>query len=293
MGLWYDDVKKVNPSIIYAHFNGFGYEGPDAARPGFDMAAFWARSGIMGDFSFKGYPPIKPIGGMGDSTTSSLFLSGILSALIAKMKTGEGTLVSSSLYGSAIWYAATGVIAASYGNEYPKDYMNPPTPFSHSYQCKDGEWLQLTVINYDANYAKMCKLFGIEQVIDDPRFNTQTECRKNMPEFVGIVCEAFKKKTSQEWAEIFKAADVVFEKINHFADIAKDEQALANGYVKEITFKNGEKAPLPQPPVKFSAYEEKEFVVTGEVGRDTDEILAAVGYTKEEIEKAKASKGVK
>lgn len=293
LGIWYDDIKKINPEIIYAHFNGFGYEGEEADRPGFDMAAFWSRSGLLIDSSVKGTPPIKPIGGMGDSTASSLFLNGILSAIIGKLLTGKGTFVSSSLLGSGIWFGALGVISAYFGNEFPKDYMDPPTPFTHAYRCKDGEWVQITVIDYDGNFKKMCTLLEIEDVIENPKFGSIAECKKNMPEFVGIVSEAFKKKNRTEWAEIFSKANVVYEFISHLSDVSKDKQAWANGYLKEVPFQSGQKVPMPMPPIKFSEYEEKDFVTSGAIGRDSSEILKSVGYTEEEIKKAREAKGIK
>lgn len=108
LGLDYDSLKRVNQALIYAHFTGYGYDGPESARPGFDMSTFWARSGAMRDWTEPGAFPFKPPGGFGDASTSASFTAGILAALVARQASGTGTLVTSSLHACGIWYNQTG-----------------------------------------------------------------------------------------------------------------------------------------------------------------------------------------
>ena len=101
-GLDYETIKEINPSLIYAHFKGYGDKGPAANDPGFDISAFWMRSGPLGDWQTKGSFPFLPTYAFGDMVTSSSFLSGILMALYGREKTGKGTKVNISLFASGI-----------------------------------------------------------------------------------------------------------------------------------------------------------------------------------------------
>lgn len=293
MGLDYDSLKAVNDKLIYVHFSGYGYEGPDAAKPGFDVAAYWARSGAAVDGGDVGAFPIKMSTGFGDSTVSSILLSATLAALIARDKCGKGTFITSSLYASAIWYCATGVTTSQYGNVYPKSKDKPGNPLAHTYLCKDGEWMLMSVVSYDKLYAKTMNLLGLGQYAEDPRFTTMLSCREHLAEFMPIIVGRFLELDSKEWDRILTEGDVVHEICRHHVDCHKDPQALVNGYFQEVTFPNGNKAMLPKVPIQFSEYPVDSYIPTGAVGRDTDEILAGVGYTPEQIAALKANKATK
>ena len=233
LGLGYEDLKELNPALIYCHFTGFGSKGPEASRPGFDVAAFWAKGGLMADLPFEGDYPLKPAGAIGDSIVSGSVLNGVLTALLARYKTGKGTMVTTSLYQNAIWVNGTNVITAQkmYGNRYPKSKTVPDDPISFIYRCKDGEWITTAVVDYNGNWEKVCKAFGIGDYVNDPRFSTEAAVLSN-PEHVRelsrLIRESFLTKDSEEWCRILTEADIVFSKASHIQDIATDEQAWAN-----------------------------------------------------------------
>lgn len=295
MGLDYEKVKPLNNKIIYCHFTGFGYEGPDSERPGFDMAAYWARSGAMIDWGNKGDYPIKPPGGFGDATVSTNILSGILAALYSRTQSGQGTFLTTSLFSSAIWYNSTGIVSTQecYGNVYPKDKDNPVNPLSHIYKCKDGEYIIITVIDFERYFAKMATILGFPEYIEDERFNTTLAVRENMAEFIQIINHAFLQKTQDDWCEVFEKADIVYEKLAHLSQVTKDPQAWANDYLTEITFPNNKKAILPKVPIQFSEYKVENYKPAGGVGQDTEEVLANLGYTKEDYQKLKKNKAIR
>lgn len=97
MGLDYDTLKVKYPRLVYAHFSGFGLKGEDADRAGYDMTAFWMRSGALLDWLLPGSFPMRPTFAFGDIATAAYFLSGIMMALYARGTTGKGTMVSTSL----------------------------------------------------------------------------------------------------------------------------------------------------------------------------------------------------
>lgn len=287
MGVFYDDIKDRYPRLVYCHFSGFGYEGPDAERPGFDSAAFWARTGPIGDWVPEGTFPIKPTPAFGDTVTSSLVFGGILTALFARERTGMGTLVTTSLFSSGIWANLCGVLQTQepFQYQYPEDPTRPNNPFCHNYQCKDGKWISVVIIDYDKNWDKNCDLFGLEAYHDDPRFNSLDNLKQadHKFELYNILREAMLTRTREEWVQRFIAFDVVYELIAKLKDVATDEQAWANGYLEKVRFPSGGSAVLPTTPLQFSNYTVKKIKPTGAIGRDTDQVLGELGYTPAEI----------
>lgn len=290
MGISYDSIKAVNEKIIYTHFTGYGYQGPDAARPGFDMAAFWARTGAMIDWGSRGDFPIKPLGGFGDSTVASMIALGIMGALYGRAVHGKGTFLTSSLYGAGIWYNATGVVATQeiYGAEYPKHKMAPGSPTNHIYQSSDDQWVIVTLANYERQAAGFYRLLGLDQFAEDPKTATIPILQSN-PDTLKALMEAiyarFRTKPMDEWTQMFDEADIVYEVLKHNADVSKDEQAWANNYLTHVDFKTGTRAVMPNLPVQFSEYDTFDaYEPAGRIGRDSAEILGNLGYSNEEIE---------
>ncbi|MDR0390063.1 MAG: CoA transferase [Spirochaetaceae bacterium] len=294
MGLDYESIKKKFPRLIYGHFTGFGYEGPDRDRPGFDMAAFWARSGALADWANRGEFPSKPIGAFGDGAAANFILTGILMALFAREKNGKGSLVSTSLFGSAIWLSSLGIITAQepYNTPYPASRYKPAVPLSHIYECKDHNFIIMTVLDYERKRDSTLKLLGMDEYINDPRFDTLKHTKENLEEFTRIVNKVFMTKTRDEWAEIFNKNGIVYEKLMHYREIVKDPQALANRYLEEVSFPSGTTIKMPRYPVVFSEYEVKDISPTGSIGRDTKTALAKAGYTDREIQDMVAEKAV-
>lgn len=293
LGIDYETLVQKFPGIIYGHFTGYGYKGPDAAKPGFDSVAFWARSGAMIDWGPKGSLPFLAPTGTGDSTVGSILCAGVLAALVAKRTTGKGTFLSSSLMGSAIWYNGSAVVSTQYGNQFPKDPDKPANPFGYQYQCKDGEWIMIGLVDYNGGYPKLCKLFDREDLIGDERFSTITKVRDHIDEFMPIVREAFQKKDSDEWVKLLSAENFVCGKIGHMCDLYKDPQAIANDFVAPVTFASGNSVALPTVPMTFSGYPTMSYTPTGPIGRDTDEILRSVGLDEDQIAQMRKDGAVK
>lgn len=283
-GLDYETLKAKYPKLIYAHFTGYGYEGPDAWRPGFDSVAFWARSGAMADWNDVGAYPFLPPAGTGDSCCAAQLCSGILAALLGREKTGKGTFLSVSLLGSAAWYCGNGMISAQYGNEYPKAKDKPGTPLGCPYVCSDGEWIMIGVADYNGTYPGLMEAIGLNEYVEDTRFNTITEVKKNLDEYMKIMRAHFQTKPRDEWISVLEKINVVCGPVGHMGDLAKDEQCIANDFVRDVTYPTGNTIKMPTTPVQFhDTYAKTEYKVAGRVGRDTDDVLKKLGYNDEEI----------
>lgn len=291
-GLDYETLKVWNPGLIYAHFLGYGERGPAANNPGFDISAFWLRSGPLADWSTEGSFPFLPTYAFGDMATSSAFLSGILMALYAKKETGLGTKVGTSLFASGIWCNAIGVVQTQFEhkdlNPHP---LRPTDPFNQTYLCKDGRWIGVYCNEYVMDKEKLAKLFGIEWIIDDPRCaSIDTLQKTGAIEEVIVQCnEIFLTRTAQEWRDLFSTNNVACEIMMKSREVSTDPQAIENEYMVPVEFPNEDHTTvmLPNPPIWFSNYDRKGYKPTGPLGEDTDEILADMGYSAAQIQAMK------
>ena len=149
--LTYDDIKKVNPKLIYASLTGYGESGPDRDRPGFDATAYFARSGLLDAQRYEGGPPGVPGPAQGDRATAMALVSSILMALIHRMKTGEGSWVGTSLLGNGLWscgvIAQAALVGAYLPHRPPPD--RPRSALGNIYRTSDDRWLQLTIVRAD------------------------------------------------------------------------------------------------------------------------------------------------
>ena len=102
-----------------------------------------------------------------------------------------------------------------------------------------------------------------------------------------------KTKASDEWEKIFRDSDLVYSRLNHYEDVAKDEQAWANDYLQEITWGNGVTNAIPRPPLHLSGFEQRKTVSLGSIGQDTDAVLIELGYSQAEIDAMKQDHSIK
>ena len=174
--LGYDDVKAVNPRLIYASLTGYGETGPDRDRPGFDVTAYFARSGLLDAQRYEGGPPGVPVPAQGDRATAMALVSAILMALIHRMKTGEGSWVGTSLLGNGLWscgvIAQAALVGAFLPHRPPPD--RPRSALGNIYRTSDDRWLQLTIVREDKMWPRRLRQ-AIERpdLLDDPRFATR------------------------------------------------------------------------------------------------------------------------
>lgn len=294
MGIDYETIRQRFPRLIYYHFSGLGTNGPDASRPGFDSAAFWARSGGLVDIVPEGAFPPHPSQAMGDMCSGAMIAYGILTALWGRERTGRGTFLSSSLYSSAVYYMAAGIISAQkkFGKKFPQDPLLPENPFRHNYLCKDGEWIMMATQSYNKRWHDLCRIFGLYDWEGQEKYQTEEAARKAgvVPEMVMRLNEIFKTRTVDEWADIFLKEDIAYEKLRHFKDVETDQQAWDNGYLTYVEFPGNSNIVMPNSPVQMDEYMKNRICPQSGVGADTESILDELGYSKEFIMEYKKRK---
>ncbi len=283
LGVGYDALSALNPRLIYASFTGYGETGDEAAKPGFDMTAWWARSGLMDGVRMDAEsPPARANTGMGDHPAAITLFAAIAIALYDRERSGRGTQVGSSLIANGLWSNGFMVQAALCGATF---FPRPPRESSFNalttyYRCRDDRWLILTILNEERQWPILARCLGIESLIDDSRFATQAGRFKHAAELIAALDAAFARHDRDEWRSILTEAGIVFEIVAHPNDVARDRQAIDNGFL--VPFENDTLLTIDTP-----------FYVSGQtkvrprkapdVGQHSDEILREAGYDAEEI----------
>src|SRR6201985_1367415 len=189
--LEYEDVAQWNPRLIYADLTGFGEKGPDANLPGFDLTAFWARSGLLFMTRDAGEPPTWPMSGSGDNATGVCIYAAIVTALYRRERTGKGSYVTTSLLAAGVWSASVFIQAALCGAKFfaPHDRKNPANAALNMYRASDGTWFVLIVT--PDKWAAVVKAIGRTDLLTDPRFSDPAKLMQNMPQLTAILDEGF------------------------------------------------------------------------------------------------------
>jgi len=297
MGLDYETLHQRFPRLIYAHFSGFGPQGPDAGRPGYDASAFWMRTGAVFDWVQPGNFPVRPSFAFGDIASASYFLNGILIALLGRERTGMGTKVETSLFASGIWHNGPFVLATQppYSMPLPFTRHEPWEPVGDVYQCADGEW----VAPFKKVFAKdryiFAKLLDMPELAEDDDYLSPATLRKagKIEHCSRRIAQAIAGKTADEWAALFTQYDIPFERSHHISQIHADPQAIANGYVKTVEYPDGATPAVPQPPIALSEYDRRPFCPTQGIGADTGRVLQELGYSEEEIARLRETGAVR
>ncbi|MBQ0005199.1 MAG: CoA transferase [Clostridiales bacterium] len=296
LGIDYETIKDQFPQLIYAHFTGLGTWGQEANRPSFDQTAFWTRSGAATESLAKGSVPAKMSFAFGDIVSSNMFIDGILMAYIGRQKHGKGTLICTSLLKSAIWCNTTSVINAQpqYGKEYPVHRYKPNNPFTEFYRCQDGEWIGFFDRDYEHNREYFAEILDMPILLEDPDlFSIKRMQDSGKVSMITVALEeAFAKKPSKEWEHLLRYRDIACEIAMHYKDLHRDPQAIANRWYEGVEYEEGITTYMPTPPVDFSEFGRKKMVRTGPVGCDTEEVLASIGYTEEQLEAMRENKAI-
>jgi crotonobetainyl-CoA:carnitine CoA-transferase CaiB-like acyl-CoA transferase len=231
LGLDYENLASLNPRLIYADITGFGETGPDADKPGFDVTAYWARSGLM-DMTRQGdVPPALNVFGAGDHATAISLFAGIMTALYRREKTGRGARVTASLiaegaWGAGCWLAA---VLAGASNPRPISRLEPPNALGNTYRTADDRWLLLAFANENKEVPLFLKAIGHTEAADDPRFADSASRHAHAAEIVALLDKVFAARPLAEWRETLDGAGLTYGVVQTLDEAAHDPQFFADG----------------------------------------------------------------
>ena len=276
-GLGYDDLRKLNPPIIYASVTGFGQTGPYRERPGYDFMI----QGMGGVMSITGERDDLPGGGpqrvgipIADIMTGMYATIAICAALAHRERSGEGQHLDLALLDTQVGilanqgmnYLATGKAPGRIGNAHPN--IVPYQPF----RTKDGD--VILACGNDNLFSRFCEVAGCPHLARDPRFASNSKRVENREAITALLAEIFAKRTTQDWCDALDAAGVPSGPINDLEQVFEEPQVIARGMKVELEHPLAGTVPLIASPMKFSGTPLEHKAPPPTLGQHTDEVLS-------------------
>ena len=276
LDLDYPSVASLNPGLVYGLITGYGETGPEANRPAYDVAAFWARSGVADLLTRPGDSPPFQRGGMGDHMTGMTLAAAINAALVSRARTGQGQLVTTSLYRQGA-YAVSFDLNTFLLTGRPIAIGQRETMFNpcmNNYLTADGRRLWIVGLEADRHWPSLCRAVGRSEWLSDSRFSTARDRAINSRELIATLDEIFATKTLAEWAEVFdNEPDLFWSPVNSMADVLGDEQFHAAGGLVDVP-DDGGSLPMIATPADFHGTPWAPRSGAPKLGQHTDEVLA-------------------
>jgi crotonobetainyl-CoA:carnitine CoA-transferase CaiB-like acyl-CoA transferase len=287
-GLGYEQLKAVNPRLIYCSITGFGQTGPLREHPGYDFMI----QGMGGMMSVTGEPDGEPQRAgvpVADIITGMYASIAICAALAHRAHSGQGQHLDLALLDSQIAllayqntnYFATGTPPKRIGNLHPN--IVPYQPF----RTADGE--VIIACGNDNLYRKLCEAAGCLELAEDPRFASNGKRVENRVELTRLLQQIFARRSTREWLQLLEAAGVPNGPINDVAQVFEEPQVRARGVRVELDHPVAGKLPTVASPMRFSATPLEYRAPPPLLGEHTDEVLRAVlGKDAPEIARLRA-----
>lgn len=238
---------------MYCLVSGYGSEGPDRHRPGFDGAAYWAGSGFGALMTVEGQVPPTPRAAIGDHATAVAAAGGICAALFGRSRTGVGAFLDISLRNTAAY-----ALSWDFGNidwvgqaPPPPDRETATNPLNNYYRLGDGRWIALVNVNSDGAWPGLCRVLGLEHLVENARFANRRARATNAAELVAILDRGFASEALDSLAPRLDAERLIW------SSFAQPEELLAadslEGVLWEAVPVAGEIRRLPLSPFGLHA----------------------------------------
>ncbi|HUN79873.1 MAG TPA: CaiB/BaiF CoA-transferase family protein, partial [Phycisphaerae bacterium] len=277
------------PRLVYADLTGYGEKGPDSALPGFDITAYWARSGLLSLTRDAGAPPTLPPSGSGDHATAVTLFSAIVTALYRRERTGKGSYVTTSLLAAGVWSCGLYVQAALCDAKFfpLHDRLKPPNALINMYRASDDNWFVL-VLTPD-KWAALATAIGRPDLLTDSRFADPAKQAANSADLTAVLEEVFTSEPMSHWREIFDHAHLTFGVVHAPSQVGKDPQLLANEIVVPLQGAGGALQSTISSPIQVHDVAKVPAKRAPEIGEHNEEILKELGFGPSEIENLRVS----
>lgn len=285
LGLDHESLLALHPKLVYGGITGYGMTGPDRDRAAYDIAAFWARSGIANALTAPGGNPPFQRGGMGDHSAGLALAAAISAALFSRERTGKGQFVSTSLLRQGIYTMSFDLaINIRFGVEImAANRATMGNPTVNCYQDKDERWFWIVGLEGDRHWPPLARVVGHPEWIEDERFATMASRAANAAELITALDAIFATKTRDEWASIFDdEEDFWWAPVQTFGEVLEDPQVQAIGALVDVP-DDVSTTLLPATPVDFAGTPWAPRSMAPSHGQHTDDILTETGRSSEEI----------
>jgi crotonobetainyl-CoA:carnitine CoA-transferase CaiB-like acyl-CoA transferase len=283
LGLGYEVLSAVNPGLVYCAVSGYGRNGPDADKGGFDLIA-QGFSGLMSITGEPGGPPVKTGNPVADINAGILAAVGILAAYAHKQATGQGQVVDTSLMEAALqqtyWHAAiyfaTGRSPGATGSAH---LLTAPY---QAFATRDG-WINIGGAN-QANWERIADVLGHPEWRDDVRFATNSARMANLPALTDAMNKVLATRTKAEWIAAFDAVGVPVGPVNSIGDALEHPQTRARDMVVEVDHPQAGTTRALGCPLHFSRTPTRITRAAPVLGEHTREVLHEHGYADADID---------
>ena len=271
-GLGYEDLRAINPGLIYCSISGYGQTGPYKSRPGYDFVA-QAESGIMAVTGETNGEPQRVGSPIGDQAAGMYSCIAILAALRVRDRTGQGQYIDTSLLEATVSllgnvssnYLISGEEAKRYGNGHPNI-----VPYQ-AFQTSDG-YIVVSAGN-DKLFQTLCTLLKREDLITDPRFDSNPQRVRNRAELIPQLQKPFLQRSSQEWLTELRAIGLPCGPINKVSQVFADQQIQARGLVWECEHPTAGTIKLSGSPIHLSETPTQLYKAPPLLGEDNEKVL--------------------
>lgn len=290
LGIGVEDIRQINPDIVYVSGSGFGTEGPDSEKGGYDSTAFWARGGSAFGTTPAGAQRISfmPAGAYGDNIGGMTIAGGIAAALYGRATTGQTSEIDVSLLAVGAWATQFTVnMALMRGEALPaqspdKRSASAGNPLSGAYRTSDGRWLQLSMLQARRYWPEFCRAIGHDELIDDERFATDELITRNHAVALDVFADIFAKQPLDHWRAALKDIRGQWAVVQDSWDVGTDEALRANGRIADVVDAEGVVRELVANPVKFDNAP-VDLTRAPQFAEHTDEVLRELGYDDEQL----------
>lgn len=287
-----DDIRAVNPNIIYARGSGWGNKGPMSGRGGYDLAAAWATSSIATrfDVSEDGPPAMPPA--FFDLQGGNTIAGAIGTALFKRERTGKASIVDVSLMNVGMWALAPDIVSAPYV-EHPliAQRLKPGNPITNWYRTRDGRWIYLVVLDSDRFWAEFCQHIDAPEWIDEPRYANAAKRFEHRDELVADLDALFAGHPLDTWMSKLASFSGVWAPALFPQELHAHAQVEANGYLPRVTDGQGNQFRLVASAMHFDEQPTAPSSAGPEIGEHTELLLLEAGLDWDEISRIREMGG--
>lgn len=291
LGITYEDLKPLNPAMIYASLTAYGEKGPERQRKGFDQLAYWARSGLMELMREPGTMPTQGLPGMGDHPTGVALYAGIVTALLNRERSGEGSMVETSLLANGLWSAAGIVQGVMADGDMPlyRSLNESPPAMMRPYETLDGRWLQFNMIRNEDLQSLLFVALDAPELLADPRFSSQELMFENRELLGRELQKIIEQNAAKHWLKIFDSYELPVNLVALVEESKNDPQVLQNQMVVAPEDDRIKTPLIVEHPIQISNVPKVGPTCAPALGEHTGEVLADLGYTVEEVARLRES----
>ena len=273
LGLGYDDLRAVNPKLIYCSISGYGQTGPYASKGAFDVTV-QAIAGIMSVTGEPGAPPVKCGVPIGDFCAGLYASFSVLAMLRSAEQTGQGAHIDCSMLGSLLGVSALQT-SEYFGNRIPPQRLGSAHPRNAPYQAFEAADTHFVIAaGNDKLWHEVCAAVDMQTLAEDARFVTQADRAKNQDALVAILAPVFKSRSATDWLIEMDRRNVPCAPINDFSEVLSDPHVQHMGIVKPLELPNGAKTNSVSFPIAITGVDTGQMQPPPVLGAHNDEIIA-------------------